>query len=164
MVAVANSRNKAVVTLPSDDQILIMREFNAPRRLVWKAWTTPELIKCWWSGQRGETTLAEVDLRVGGTWRYVMLAHGTFEVAFHGEFSEILAGERLVSSQVYEALPDVSAETTATFADTPAGGTLLTMLIQHTSMEHRDGHLASGMEGGMQESMDLLEATSLRLR
>jgi uncharacterized protein YndB with AHSA1/START domain len=58
---------KATVTLPTDERILISREFDAPRHLVWKAWTTPELVGRWWSGNRGETTVAEIDLRVGGT-------------------------------------------------------------------------------------------------
>ena len=66
----------AVVTLPTDTQILITREFAAPKHLVYKAWTTPELIKRWWHANRGEVTLVEVDLRVGGKWRYVMIAHG----------------------------------------------------------------------------------------
>ena len=91
-----------MVTLPTDDQILITREFDAPKHLVYKAWTTPELVKRWWSGRRGEMTLAEIDLRVGGTWRYVMIADGGFEVAFHGEYREIVPNERLVYTEVYE--------------------------------------------------------------
>ena len=79
------SSGTAVVTLPTDTQILITREFAAPRRLVYKAWTTPELIKRWWSGEQGKVTLAEVDLRVGGRWRYVMEPDDGFEVAFHPE-------------------------------------------------------------------------------
>src|ERR1700730_18424527 len=101
MVAVAGSRT-ATVTLPTDEQILITREFDAPKHLVYKAWTTPELVKRWWSGQRGEMTTAEIDLRVGGTWRYVMVAEGGFEVAFHGEFREIVPNERIISTEVYE--------------------------------------------------------------
>ena len=84
------SSGKATVTLPTDEQILITREFDAPRHLVYKAWTTPELVKRWWSGDRGEVTLVEIDLRVGGMWRYVMVANGGFEVAFHGEYREIV--------------------------------------------------------------------------
>jgi uncharacterized protein YndB with AHSA1/START domain len=82
----ATSSGTAVVTLPSDTQILITRDFNAPRHLVFRAWTTPDLIRRWWSGDRGEVTSVEVDLRVGGTWRYVMTANSGFEVAFHGEY------------------------------------------------------------------------------
>jgi uncharacterized protein YndB with AHSA1/START domain len=70
----------ATVTLPTDDQILITREFNAPAHLVYKAWTTPELVRRWWHAKRGEVTVVEIDLRVGGAWRYVMVADGGFEV------------------------------------------------------------------------------------
>ena len=74
-MTVANS-GSAKVTLPADDQILITRQFDAPRHLVYRAWTTPELVRRWWSGQRGPMQVAEIDLRVGGSWRYVMTAHG----------------------------------------------------------------------------------------
>src|ERR1700752_5396990 len=96
------SSGTATVTLPTDEQILITREFDAPKHLVYKAWTTPELVKRWWSGQRGKMTLAEIDLRVGGMWRYVMVANGGFEVAFHGEFREIVPNERIVTTEVFE--------------------------------------------------------------
>src|SRR5829696_1506366 len=82
---------KATVTLPSDTEILIKREFDAPAALVWRATTEPDLIKRWWSGKRGEVTSVEVDLRVGGTWRYVMQTPEGFEVAFHGTYREIVA-------------------------------------------------------------------------
>jgi uncharacterized protein YndB with AHSA1/START domain len=88
--------NSAVVTLPSDTQILITREFDAPRHLVYRAYTTPELIRRWWAGDRGQVTSAEMDLRPGGSWRYVMIANAGFEVAFHGEYQEIIDGERIV--------------------------------------------------------------------
>jgi uncharacterized protein YndB with AHSA1/START domain len=156
-------KGTAVVTLPTDTEILITREFDAPRRLVYKAWTTPELIKRWWSGERGEVTLAEVDLRIGGTWRYVMMAHGGFEVAFHGEYREIVPNERVVTTEVYEGMPDGQAVNTITFTETN-GRTNLTILVQHTCKEHRDAHINSGMEGGMQESMDRLEEVAVSLR
>ena len=99
---------KATVTLPADTQILITREFDAPAELVFEAWTTPELIKRWWAGKRGDVTLAEVDLRVGGGWRYVMVAQGGFEVGFHGEYREIVPNERIVSTEVFEGMPDAA--------------------------------------------------------
>ena len=68
LVAVTSS-GTATVTLPTDEQILITREFGAPKHLVYKAWTTPELVKRWWSANRGEVTICEIDLRVGGVWR-----------------------------------------------------------------------------------------------
>ena len=160
------SSGTAVVTLPTDTQILITREFDAPRHLVYKAWTTPELVKRWWSGKRGEVTIAEIDLRVGGVWRYVMIANGGFEVAFHGEYREIVPNERIVSTEVYEGIPDAEAEAalnTLTLTEVD-GRTTLTILVQHTSKEHRDAHIDSGMEAGMQDAMDLLEQVAVSLR
>jgi uncharacterized protein YndB with AHSA1/START domain len=152
----------AVVTLPSDTQILITRDFAAPRRLVYKAYTTPELIKRWWSGDRGVVTTAEVDLRVGGTWRYVMTANAGFEVAFHGEFRAIVPDQSIVSTEVYEGMPDAQAVVSATFTELD-GRTTLALLVQHTSREFRDAHIDSGMEGGMQESMNHLEQIAISL-
>jgi uncharacterized protein YndB with AHSA1/START domain len=154
---------KAVVTLPSDTQVLITRAFDAPRHLVYRAWTTPELVKRWWGGDRGEVTSVEIDLRVGGSWRYVMVANGGFEVAFHGQYSEIVPDERLVSTEVYEGYPDAEAVNTLTLTQED-GRTTMTVLVQHRSTENRDGHLNSGMEDGMQESMDYLEQVAASLR
>jgi uncharacterized protein YndB with AHSA1/START domain len=155
------SRGSATVTLPTDEQILITREFDAPKHLVYKAWTTPELIKRWWSGQRGEVTIVEIDLRVGGRWRYVMVAGGGFEVAFHGEYREIVPNERIVSTEVFE-MPGGPADdegaplNTVTFTEVD-GRTVLTLLVQCGSKELRDMIINSGMEVGMQEQMDILE-------
>jgi uncharacterized protein YndB with AHSA1/START domain len=161
-MATANS-GTAVVTLPTDTQILITRDFAAPKHLVYRAWTTPELIKRWWSANRGEVTLVEVDLRVGGKWRYVMIADGGFEVGFHGEYREIVPNERLVSTEVFEGMPEGEAVDTLTL--TEAGGrTTLTILVQHQTREHRDAHINSGMEAGMQDAMDLLEQVALSIR
>jgi uncharacterized protein YndB with AHSA1/START domain len=150
------SSGAAVVTLPTDTQILITREFAAPRHLVYRAWTTPELIKRWWGGERGEVTSAEVDLRVGGKWRYVMVAHAGFEVAFHGEYIEIVAEERIVSTEIYEGAPEAEAVSTFTLTEA-AGRTTMTLLVQHQNQAYRDAHISSGMEAGMQESMGKLE-------
>jgi uncharacterized protein YndB with AHSA1/START domain len=162
MVAMTSS-GTATVTLPTDDQIVITREFDAPRHLVYEAWTTPDLVKRWWSGERGEVTLAEIDLRVGGVWRYVMVAHGGFEVAFHGEYREIVPNERLVTTEVYEGMPEAEAVNIMTFTEVD-GRTTLTILVQHTSREDRDAHINSGMEAGMQEAMDRLEQVAVSLR
>jgi len=163
-MTVTNS-GSAKVTLPSDEQILITREFAAPRQLVYKAWTTPELVRRWWAGRRGEMTLVEIDLRVGGAWRYVMIAHGDFEVAFHGEYREIAEDERLVYTEVYEGpWPDGDpAVNTATFTET-GGRTTLELLTQLDCKQTRDAIIATGMEGGMQEGMDLLEQVAISLR
>jgi uncharacterized protein YndB with AHSA1/START domain len=152
----ATAKHSAVVTLPTDTQILITREFDAPRHLVYRAWTTPEFIKRWWSACRGEVTVAEVDLRVGGRWRYAMIAHEAFEVAFHGEFREVVDNERIVRTEIYEAFPDAAALSTETFMESD-GRTTLTLLIDHERQEHRDAHVQSGMEDGLQDALDLLE-------
>jgi len=151
-----------VVTLPTDTELMITREFDAPRHLVYQAWTTPELIRRWWSGQRGEVTSIEVDLRPGGTWRYVMIANGGFEVAFRGEYHEIVPNERIVSTEIFEAMPDAGALTTTTFAE-EGGRTRVSILVQHQNKENRDAHIESGMEDGLQEAMDLLEQVARSL-
>ncbi|MDX6592816.1 MAG: hypothetical protein QOJ13_2012 [Gaiellales bacterium] len=159
----ATSSGTAKVTLPTDEQILITREFDAPKHLVYKAWTTPELVRRWWTANRGEMTIAEIDLRVGGMWRYVMVAEGGFEVAFHGEYREIVPNERLVSTEVYEGMPEGEAVDTLTYTEVD-GRTTITLLVQHTSKEHCDAHINSGMEDGMQDAMDLLEQVAVSLR
>jgi len=163
------SSGAAKVTLPTDDQILITREFDAPKHLVYKAWTTPELVKQWWHAKRGEVTVAEIDLRVGGKWRWVMVADGGVEVGFHGEYLELVPNERIVVTEVYEGLPEgVSEEdggtvNTATFAEAD-GRTTLTILVQATNEVSRDAIIDSGMEAGLQDALDLLEQAAISLR
>src|SRR4029450_12391225 len=117
----------AKVTLPQDDQILITREFDAPKHLVYKAFTTPELVRRWWHANRGEMTVAEIDLRVGGKWRYVMAACDGPGVGFHGEYREVVPNERLVSTEIFEGYPDEEAVNTATFEEID-GRTRITIL------------------------------------
>ena len=162
----AVNSQSASVTLPTDNQILITREFNAPKELVYEAWTTPELVKRWWSAKRGEATVAEIDLRVGGRWRYAMVTDDGMEVAFHGEYREVVPNERIVSTEVYEGIPDGEANATLntmTFEEED-GRTTLTILIEASSKDARDAILASGMEDGLQDALDLLEAVADSLR
>ncbi|MEQ1501280.1 MAG: SRPBCC family protein [Myxococcota bacterium] len=154
--------HRAVVTTPSDTELEIARVFRAPPALVYRAWTTPALIRRWWSGDRGEVTVAEVDLRVGGGWRYVMVANRGFEVAFHGVFREIVPNERLVNTEVFEAMPHAEALNVVTFAAHGAG-TRVTIRVRHATRAERDLHLNSGMEAGMQEAMDHLERVAAEL-
>ena len=163
MVATAR-KGTAVVTLPSATEILITRDFDAPKHLIYQAWTTPELIRRWWSANRGEVTVADVDLRVGGRWRWVMIAEGGFEVGFHGEYHELVPDERIVCTEVYEGMPEVDAEAlnTLTLAET-GRRTTLTILVRHKNQEHRDMHINSGMEAGMQDALDLLEQAVIAL-
>ena len=163
------SNGTATVTLPSDEQILITREFDAPRHLVYEAFTTPELVKRWWHAKRGEMTVAEIDLRVGGRWRYVMIADDGTEVGFHGEYREVVPNERIVSTEIYEGLPegvseeDAATVNTATFTEVE-GRTTLTILVQAPSKAARDAIIESGMEAGLQDALDLLEEVAVSLR
>jgi uncharacterized protein YndB with AHSA1/START domain len=165
----ATSSGTARVTLPTDEQILITREFDAPKHLVYKAFTTPELVKRWWHAKRGEMSIAEIDLQVGGKWRYVMVADGGIEVGFHGEYREIVPNERIVSTEVFEGLPEgVSEEegatvNTATFLEAD-GRTTVTILVQAANKVSRDAIIESGMEGGLQDALDLLEQVAVSLR
>ena len=160
------SSGSATVTLPTEEQILITREFDAPAHLVYQAWTTPELVKRWWNAKRGEVTVAEIDLRVGGTWRYVMVTPDGYEVGFHGEYREIVPNERIVSTEAFEGAPDPDANATLnTLTLTEEDGrTTLTVLVQAPSKEVRDAIVESGMETGMQDAMDLLEEVANSLR
>lgn len=151
-----SEQKRATISLPRDDQLLITRRFDATPELVYRAYTTPDLVRRWWCGQRGVVTICEIDLRVGGAWRYVLRAHGGFDVAFHGVYREIVPEERLVSTEVFEAMPEHEAVCTASFTGSD-GGTVLTLLVQHGTKELRDQHLASGMEEGMNEAFDRLE-------
>ena len=148
--------HRAVVSTPSDYEVLIVREFDAPAELVYRAWTTPELVARWWHAERGSVTSVDIDLRVGGRWRYVMVASAGFEVAFHGEFREIVPNARLVNTEVYEGAPDDEAVTTTTFEDVE-GRTRVEILVRHANPAARDAHLQSGMEDGLQRALELLE-------
>jgi uncharacterized protein YndB with AHSA1/START domain len=160
------SNNRATVTLPTEKQILIEREFDAPRALVYKAYTTPELVRRWWHAKRGEVTLVEIDLRVGGRWRYVMVTPDGTEVGFHGEYLEVVPSERLVTTEVFEGLPDgVSEEdgatlNTATLTEAD-GRTTLAILIEAKSKTSRDAIIQSGMEDGLQDALELLEQVAV---
>jgi uncharacterized protein YndB with AHSA1/START domain len=159
----ATNSGKTKVTLPTDVQILITREFNAPRHLVYRAWTTPDLVRRWWSGQRGEMKVVDIDLRVGGSWRYVLVAAGGFEVAFHGTYREIVTNERIVTTEVFEMpdTPEPAADQAPlniiTFTES-SGRTSLSLIVQCPTQELRDIIMNSGMELGLQEQMDELEA------
>jgi uncharacterized protein YndB with AHSA1/START domain len=162
------SSGTATVTLPTDEQILITREFDAPRHLVYRAWTTPELVRRWWNAKRGEVTTAEIDLRPGGRWRYVMVADEGVEVGFHGEYRELVPNERIVSTEVFEGMPQTPGEpevgTLNTLTLTERDGrTTLEILVEAPSKEIRDAIVESGMEAGMQDALDLLEEVAASL-
>jgi uncharacterized protein YndB with AHSA1/START domain len=160
-MGVASSRT-AVLTLPTDTQILVTREFAAPKHLVYKAWTTPELVKRWWHAKRGEMTEASIDLRVGGAWRWAMVTPDGMEVAFHGEYKELVPNERIVTTEIYEGAPGPGALDTLTLTERD-GRTTATLLIEAFTKEARDAIIESGMEDGLQDALDLMEEVAISL-
>lgn len=148
---------RATVTTPSDTQILITREFDAPRHLVYLAFTTPELLRRWWHANRAEITDIEMDVRVGGRYRWAAkaLSNG-FEFDFTGEYREVVPDERLVCTEIFSGYPESVAVNTTTFQEKD-GHTLMETLVQHPNQEARDGHINSGMEDGLQDALRLLE-------
>ena len=157
------------ITTPADDRILITREFDAPRHLVYRVWTTRELVSRWWSGHRGTTTAVELDLRPGGRWRYVLKTNDGAEVGFHGEYREIVPDERIVYTEVFE-LPGVDPDSvdgplnTVTFTALDGDRTRLELLTETGSKELRDTILQSGMEVGVREQMAIIQELADSLR
>jgi uncharacterized protein YndB with AHSA1/START domain len=154
-----------VLTLPTDTSILVTRGFAADPHVIYRCYTEPDLVRRWWSGGEDEVTVAEVDLRVGGAWRFV-IAGDDYEVGFHGVYREIVLGARIVCTEVYEGAPDAEANAAlCTYTFVPAGeGTALGLLTETATREDRDGIVDSGMEKGLQASWDLLEQVALSLR
>jgi uncharacterized protein YndB with AHSA1/START domain len=158
----AATSGTAEVTLPADDQILIEREFAAPAHLVWRAVTEPELVRRWWHAGRGAMTTCEIDLRVGGAWRYAMRPEGGEEFAFYGEFLELVPDEKVVQTETFEPFPDHPSTNTMTLTERD-GVTLMRTLVHHDSPQARDMHINSGMEAGMQDAFDRLERVAIGL-
>jgi uncharacterized protein YndB with AHSA1/START domain len=146
------------LSTPSDREIVFTRAFDAPRDLVFEAWTNPEHVRHWW-GLRGSTmVLCEADVRPGGSWRYVTTAEDGAEVPFTGVYQEVTPPERLVYTETYDVEPFNSGDpavNTVTFTE-EEGATLMTITTVYPSKEVRDFVLGTGMEGGAAESFDRL--------
>jgi uncharacterized protein YndB with AHSA1/START domain len=145
------------VSTPAEDEILMTRLFDAPRQLVFDAMTKPEHVKRWW-GRLGEgysVPVCEIDLRVGGKWRFVN-RHPGGEAAFKGEYREIAPPGRLVFTETMEPHPEPGSVVTATFTE-ENGKTRLTVTARYPSKEVRDIVMSTGMERGAGISYDRLE-------
>jgi uncharacterized protein YndB with AHSA1/START domain len=164
-MATTTSSGTAVVTLPGDTQIHVTRDFNAPKDLVYRAFTEPDLIRRWWSSKRGAVTVCDVDLKVGGAWRYVMVTEDGREVAFHGTYREIVPNERLVYTELFEMpglTEDDATVNTVTLTERD-GRTTMTSITECPTAEARTMIIETGMEGGMQDAYDLLEEVAVSL-
>jgi uncharacterized protein YndB with AHSA1/START domain len=152
------ARNELVITTPSDLEIAMTRDFDAPRALVWEVFTRPEHVRHWWGCKHLEVTICEIDLRVGGTYRYVGRMPDGTEVPFKGEFREIAAPERLVYTEIYDVpmARDHAGLVTTTFTE-KAGKTTMHSVVRYDTKQTRDTVLASGMESGAAAGYDQIE-------
>ena len=157
MVASSANTDSFVVTTPSDSEIGMTRLFDAPRQLVFEAMSKPEHVKQWW-GRLGEgysVPVCEIDLRVGGQWRFVN-RHPKGEAAFHGEYREIQPPGRIVFTEIFEDFPDAVSVVTSELTE-ERGKTRMTVTVDYGSKEVRDMVIASGMARGAGISYDRLE-------
>ncbi len=151
------------VTLPSDLEILITREFDAPRELVFQAMTDPDLIPRWWGPRKDTTVVDKMDVRPGGTWRFVVREPDGTEYGFRGEYREIVPNERIVQTFEWEPMAGHISLETAVFTE-HEGRTLLTNRTRFSSKEDRDGMIQSGMETGLRETHDRFAELLTELR
>jgi uncharacterized protein YndB with AHSA1/START domain len=143
--------------IPADQPVIRFRRFlRAPRDLVFRVMTGPEHRRSWWGPRSLDLVVAEADLRVGGTYRYVQRAPDGQEFGFRGEFREIDPPRRVVQTFVFEGYPDAESVEAMDLVEVD-GGTMVHGLVTHTSMANRDGHVNSGMEPGMREAYERLD-------
>lgn len=140
----------------SDTELVMSREFKAPRDLVYRAYTDPEMVSNWW-GQRTSTTIVDqMDVTVGGKWRYIQRGEDGSEYAFHGEYVEVIPNEKIVSTFEFEPMPGHVTQDSAVFEDTE-DGTRITVTSTFSNAEDLKGMVDSGMEVGATESWDRLQ-------
>ena len=164
MIASTANSDSFVVTTPSDSEISMTRVFDAPRHLVFEAMSTPEHVKQWWGclGDGYSVPVCEIDLRVGGRWRFVN-RHPRGEAAFHGEYREIQPPGRIVFTEIFEDFPDSVSVVTAVFTE-EHGKTRMTVTVDYGSKDVRDLVIGTGMARGAGISYDRLEDLLARLQ
>jgi uncharacterized protein YndB with AHSA1/START domain len=152
--------NRTSMELKSDREIVIARTFNGPARIVFDAWTKPEFVRRWWAPKSHGVSIAscEADVRVGGRYRYVLRPDTGEEFGFSGQYTEITPYSRLVYTQIFEPMAAAGAVIVTITLDERDGRTHLVSHELYPSAQVRDAALASGMEHGMRETMDQLDA------
>jgi uncharacterized protein YndB with AHSA1/START domain len=148
---------KAILTTPTDREIHVEREFDAPRERVFAAHVDPELIPQWWGPHGTKTVVEELDARPGGKWRFVIRNSDGSETGFRGVFREVVAPERIAWTFEWEGLPGHVSVDSLSFEDLGERTQVVSTTVFHTA-EERDGMLESGMEGGMNETYERLDA------
>jgi len=146
---------RAVITTPNDTEIRVERSFDAPREAVFRAYTDPKLLTQWLGPRKYKMTIEQMDVRPGGPWHFTHIDTDGTKYGFHGEFREIVRPERILQTWNFEGMPGESLQT-ALFHE-HNGRTTVTSIVKFERKEHRDGMLASGMEGGMNEGYDRLD-------
>ena len=150
--------SKLTITLPSDRAFVLTRTFDAPRDLVFRAWTMPEHVKRWYGCNIMTMLACDIDLRVGGAWRYVLRTPDGAKCTMQGLYREIEPPAKLVYTEGYLADGFTSPESLVTVLfNEHAGRTTLTSTVLHATMQDRDGHLASGVEHGANETFNRLD-------
>jgi uncharacterized protein YndB with AHSA1/START domain len=144
-----------LVAEPGKGTIVITRDFGAPRERVFKAYTDPSLIPQWWGPRRLTTAVDKMDVKPGGAWRFVQHDPSGGEYAFNGVYREVVFPERLVYTFEFEGMPGHIMVETVTLEEQD-GRTKVTDTAVFQTVEDRDGMLQSGMEEGVDESMDRL--------
>jgi uncharacterized protein YndB with AHSA1/START domain len=148
--------NRALkITTPSDLEIAMTREFDAPRRLVFEAMTTPEHVRRWLGSAEYPITTCEIDLRIGGAYRYVFRRPDGSEMTLQGTFTDVARPDRVafVERIIMPGFTSDEYRVTSTFVEHD-GKTTLTTTILHNSKENRDGHLNSGIEKGVEPAYE----------
>jgi uncharacterized protein YndB with AHSA1/START domain len=155
----ARAVNRTTVERTSDRELVISRTFEARARIVWDAWTRPELLKRWWAPRSLGVTLfsCEVDLRVGGRYRYVFGHTPEHAMAFSGTFTEIVACARLVCTQLFEPMASAGEAIVAATFEERDGRTRVVQRALYPSKQSLDGAIASGMEKGARATFEQLE-------
>jgi uncharacterized protein YndB with AHSA1/START domain len=148
-----------ILAEPGKQEILITREFDAPRELVFKACMDPKLIPQWWGPRYLSTVVDQMDVRPGGQWRFINRDVEGNEYPFHGVYHEVLVPERVIDTFEFEGLPETGHVTLETMklAELPGGRTRLTVQSVFQSVADRDGMLQGGMQEGLNDTYDRLE-------
>jgi uncharacterized protein YndB with AHSA1/START domain len=144
------------ITTPTDREIHIERVFDAPRDRVFAVYTDPELIPAWWGPRDTTAVVDQMDVRAGGSWRFVVHSSDGSETGFRGTYREVTPPERIVQTFEWEGMPGHVSVETATFEDLGDRTRVITTSVFHTT-EERDGMLGSGMEGGLNETYARLD-------
>jgi uncharacterized protein YndB with AHSA1/START domain len=152
----------ATITTPTDREIYIQRIFDAPRERVFAVYTDPELIPEWWGPRGTRAIVDQMDVRAGGSWRFVERHDDGGETAFRGTYREVTAPERLVQTFEWEGMPGHVCVETVVFEDLGDQTKVITTSLFHTT-EERDGMLNSGMESGLNETYARLDELLAKL-